>query len=88
MGQIGLPKALIEIEGRTLLERSIESLKAIGVSKVIVVVGHLGDKIIDFIFTNHSECDARNGRSTRQKGLRLLCYFTQRTLSEMASRAK
>ena len=27
MGDIGLPKALIEIEGRTLLERSIESLK-------------------------------------------------------------
>ena len=49
MGQLGLPKALIEVGGRTLLERSIDSVKAIGVSKVIVVVGHLGNQIVDFI---------------------------------------
>jgi 8-oxo-dGTP diphosphatase len=44
MGQIGasIPKALIEVEGRTLLERSIETLKGIGVSRIVVVVGHLG----------------------------------------------
>ena len=51
MGAVGidLPKALIEIEDSTLLERSIESLKAIGVAKIVVVVGHLGEKIVDFI---------------------------------------
>lgn len=49
MGELGasLPKALIEIEGRTLLERSIETLHSIGVSRIIVVVGHLGKKIVD-----------------------------------------
>lgn len=49
MGAVGasLPKALIEIEGRTLLERSIETLKSIGVSRVVVVVGHLGEKIVE-----------------------------------------
>ncbi len=51
MGEVGgsLPKALIEIEGQTLLERSIETLKAIGVSKIVVVVGHLGDSIVEFL---------------------------------------
>ena len=51
MGEIGaaLPKALIEVEGRTLLERSIETLRSIGVSRIVVVVGHLGDKIREFI---------------------------------------
>ena len=51
MGEVGgtLPKALIEIEGQTLLERSIESLKVLGVSKIVVVVGHLGDNIIEFL---------------------------------------
>lgn len=44
-----LPKALIEIEGRTLLERSIAALKAIGVAKIVVVVGHLGESIVDFV---------------------------------------
>ena len=49
MGAVGasLPKALIEIEGRTLLERSIETLRALGVSRIVVVVGHLGDKIVE-----------------------------------------
>ena len=49
MGQLGetLPKALIEIEGRTLLERSIETLRSLGVSRIVVVVGHLGDKIVE-----------------------------------------
>ena len=49
MGELGasLPKALIEIEGRTLLARSIETLRSLGVSRIVVVVGHLGHKIVE-----------------------------------------
>jgi 8-oxo-dGTP diphosphatase len=49
MGQLGetLPKALIDVDGRTLLEQSIETLKTIGVSRIVVVVGHLGEKIVE-----------------------------------------
>lgn len=49
MGQLGasIPKALIEVGGRTLLERSIDTLKGIGVSRIVVVVGHLGEKIVE-----------------------------------------
>ena len=43
------PKALIEIEGRTLLERSIATLKALGTAKIVVVVGHLGEAIVEFL---------------------------------------
>lgn len=48
MGQLGetLPKALIEIGGRTLLDRSLETLRKIGVSRIVVVVGHLGEQIV------------------------------------------
>lgn len=55
MGQLGetLPKALIEVEGRTLLQRSIETLNQIGVSRIVVVVGHLGDAIRKFILENN-----------------------------------
>ena len=47
MGAVGasLPKALIEVEGRTLLERSIETLRTLDVSRIVVVVGHLGEQI-------------------------------------------
>jgi NDP-sugar pyrophosphorylase family protein len=44
-----IPKALIEIESQTLLERAIEALKAIGVEKVVVVIGHLGETIVEFL---------------------------------------
>jgi len=49
MGELGatLPKALIEVDGRTLLERSIEMLNYLDVSRIIVVVGHLGEKIVE-----------------------------------------
>ena len=49
MGELGasLPKALIEVDGRTLLERSIETLQSIGVSRIVVVVGHLAEKIVE-----------------------------------------
>jgi len=46
MGQIRVPKALIEVDGRTLLDRSIERLRQIGVSRIVVVVGHLSEQII------------------------------------------
>ena len=46
MGQIRVPKALIEVDGRALLDRSIERLRQIGVSRIVVVVGHLSEQII------------------------------------------
>ena len=63
MGQLGseLPKALIEVEGRTLLERAIESLKTIGVSEVVVVVGHLGERFFGRDAEVIAEVDAGAG---------------------------
>ena len=39
------PKCLIEIDGRTLIERQIESLADCGVSEVIVVIGYQADLV-------------------------------------------
>lgn len=39
------PKCLIEIDGRTLIERQIESLAACGVSDVVAVVGYRHDVV-------------------------------------------
>ena len=44
-----LPKALIEIEGGTLIEQAIECLKSIGVSKIVVVTGYRGEMVRDFL---------------------------------------
>jgi NDP-sugar pyrophosphorylase family protein len=43
------PKALVEINGKTLLQRSLESLKVQGISDVVINVHHFADQVIDFL---------------------------------------
>src|SRR5437660_2241102 len=43
------PKALVEINGRSLLEISVERLKKFGVKEIIVNVHHHAKKIINFL---------------------------------------
>ena len=42
-----IPKPMIEICGKPLLQWQIENLKANGIDDIIVIVGHLGDQILD-----------------------------------------
>ncbi len=46
------PKALVEIAGRTLLEITIERLRSVGVTEVIVNTHHFADRMTDFL-RNH-----------------------------------
>lgn len=43
------PKALVEVEGRSLLEHNILKLREAGFDHIIINVHHFGDQIIDFI---------------------------------------
>ncbi|HOT24121.1 MAG TPA: NTP transferase domain-containing protein [Thermoleophilia bacterium] len=43
--RMGSLKPLLEVEGRTLLERAVHMFRDIGVDDVIVVVGHRGDEV-------------------------------------------
>ncbi len=43
------PKALVEIDGVTLLEMAIHRLEESGIGHIVVNVHHFGEKVIDFI---------------------------------------
>lgn len=43
------PKALVEVCGETLLERTIHRLENTGINHIVVNVHHFADKVIDFI---------------------------------------
>ncbi|MGV3720934.1 MAG: NTP transferase domain-containing protein [Actinomycetota bacterium] len=43
------PKCLLELEGRSLLDRMLDALNANGVTEITVVVGHLGDQIVEAV---------------------------------------
>ena len=48
------PKALVEIGGRTLLEITLNRLRAFGVHEVILNVHHLADMVLEFLKTNNN----------------------------------
>jgi NDP-sugar pyrophosphorylase family protein len=46
------PKALVEINGRTLLEITLSRLRSFGVSEVIINVHHLADMVLNYLQAN------------------------------------
>ena len=55
-----LPKALIEVEGKTLLQRVIERVKAAGARRIVINVHHLAERVEEFLRQNdYFHVDAR-----------------------------
>ncbi len=48
------PKAMVEIEGRTLLEIVLARLRSFGVNEVIVNVHHFADMVVDYLAANQN----------------------------------
>jgi NDP-sugar pyrophosphorylase family protein len=49
-----LPKALVPLAGKTLLQWQIEKLKAAGITDIVVNVHHFADLIIDYLRENNN----------------------------------
>lgn len=64
-----LPKALIEIEGQPLIARAIESLKSVGVSKIVVVTGYRGEMVRDFVSSRDFNVEIDFAFQEKQLGL-------------------
>ena len=48
------PKALVEINGRTLLEITLTRLRSFGIREVIVNVHHFADMVIEYLRINNN----------------------------------
>ena len=48
------PKALVEINDRTLLEIALTRLRAFGIHEVIINVHHLADMVVDYLKKNEN----------------------------------
>ena len=48
------PKALVKVEGKSLLEHNIINLKRAGFDHIVVNVHHFGQQIIDFLAENNN----------------------------------
>ncbi len=52
-----LPKCLLEVNGKSILERQIELLLSVGIKKYIITTGPLQDKIIDHVKEKFPDLD-------------------------------
>lgn len=48
-----VPKALVPVGGKPLLQHTIEKLKAAGFDEIIINVHHFAEQVIDFVEANH-----------------------------------
>jgi NDP-sugar pyrophosphorylase family protein len=74
------PKALVEIEGHTLLEITLRRLRSFGVRDVIVNVHHFADLVVDFLKANgnfgmHVEISREEELLDTGGGLKRAAYF-------------
>ena len=53
------PKALVPVADRPVIERVIEAVLDTGVEVIVVVVGHLGDQVVDRVRRTMPEADIR-----------------------------
>lgn len=49
-----IPKALVEVQGRSLLERHLDNIKAAGIETVVINLGWLGESIAERIGSGHA----------------------------------
>ena len=51
------PKALVEVDGRSLLEINLHKIIQLGASRIVVNVHHFGNKVIDFVNSRKWDCE-------------------------------
>ena len=55
-----IPKPMVEVAGKPLLLWQVERLKAHGITDILMVIGHLGEKIQEDAFLLSAEGFLRN----------------------------
>lgn len=71
-----IPKPMIKIHGKPVLEHELESLRRQGFTDIIMTVGHLGHIIMDY-FGDGTKCSPVTGEPF---GVRISYYFEQEPL--------
>ncbi|MGA7559246.1 MAG: nucleotidyltransferase family protein [Terriglobales bacterium] len=74
------PKALVEIDGRTLLEITLSCLRRFGVCEVIINVHHFADMIVEYLKANNNfdmriEISPEDALLDTGGGLKKAAYF-------------
>jgi glucose-1-phosphate thymidylyltransferase len=75
------PKALLHVAGKPILGHILDELKAFGIRDVVIIVGFMGDKIIDYVH-NHCQINATFVTQEELKGLGWAIYLTRNYIKD------
>ncbi|HEY6304027.1 MAG TPA: nucleotidyltransferase family protein [Terriglobales bacterium] len=86
------PKALVEINGRTLLQFTLSRLRSIGVREVVINVHHFADMVVEYLKTNDNfgmgiEVSREEVLLNTGGGLKKAAYFFANRSREDSDRA-
>jgi choline kinase len=62
-----VPKGLIKVNGKSLVERSVEKLRSLGIEKIYIVTGHLNE-FYDELAKQNSYIETRKNRKYKATG--------------------
>ena len=80
-----MPKALVPIAGRPMLEHVILKLKAAGFTEIVINIHHFGEQILDFLKANENFGHLQSGAvatllASQRKTSRYLLFDTDKRL--------
>ena len=70
------PKALLHVAGKPILGHILDELRAFGIRDVIIIIGFMGDKIVDYVTKNYN-INARFVTQEELQGLGWAIYITR-----------
>jgi choline kinase len=76
-----LPKGLIKINGKSLVERSIEKLRSLGIEKIYIVTGHLNE-FYDELAKQNNYIETRKNRKYKATGSMTSLSIVEEELKE------
>ncbi|RKY62517.1 MAG: nucleotidyl transferase [Candidatus Latescibacterota bacterium] len=72
------PKALFQVAGRPILAYILDEVVRLGIGEVVLVVGHLGDKIVEYVRGEYPHLDLYAVQQEEQLGLGHAVYLTRK----------
>jgi glucose-1-phosphate thymidylyltransferase len=77
-----LPKVLLTVAGKPILGHIIDKIKAEGINEATIVVGHMGDKVYDYLSKSYPEFRFDYIEQSERLGLGHAIYLSRHTLSD------
>lgn len=71
------PKAMLPVAGKPILGHILDEVIRVGIRKLALVVGHLGEQIVEFAEHHYGDCEIAVVRQTEQLGLGHAVYLTR-----------